>query len=31
MKIIRKFEEVCIHSFRETLLKKYRKSCKNIV
>lgn len=29
MKIIRKFEEVFIHNLRETMLKKYRKTCKN--
>jgi hypothetical protein len=28
MKVLRKFEEVCIHNLRETMLKKYRKSCK---
>ena len=27
MKVLRKFEEVCIHNLRENMLKKYRKSC----
>ncbi len=31
MRVIRKFEEVCIHNLREVMLKKYKKSCKKII
>ncbi len=31
MKIVRKFEEMLIHNFRETCLKKYKKTCKILI
>ena len=31
MKILRKFEEVAIHKWRETMIKKYKRSCKLIL